>query len=65
MFEHIQEHDELRATVRKFLAKQSDEQAVRRLMETSDGSDEQTWKVMAAQLGLQGMAIPEIGRAHV
>lgn len=59
MFEHIQEHDELRATVRKFLAKQSDEQAVRRLMETSDGSDEQTWKVMAAQLGLQGMAIPE------
>jgi alkylation response protein AidB-like acyl-CoA dehydrogenase len=57
-FEHSPEHDELRATVRKFLSKQSDESTVRRLME-SDGHDEQTWKVMAGQLGLQGLAIPE------
>lgn len=57
-FEHSAEHDELRATVRRFLAKHSDETTVRRLME-SDGRDEQTWKVMAAQLGLQGLAIPE------
>ncbi|EFC79598.1 acyl-CoA dehydrogenase family protein [Parafrankia sp. EUN1f] len=59
MFELSREHDELRATVRKFLARRSEEGTVRRLMETSQGYDEQTWQVMAAQLGLQGLAIPE------
>lgn len=58
MFESSEEHDELRATVRKFLTKRSAEEAVRAQMETVRGYDEETWQVMATQLGLQGLAIP-------
>jgi len=53
-----EEHDELRRTVRRFLEDRSDEQAVRRTMDTTQGYDEDVWKQMAEQMGLQGMIVP-------
>jgi alkylation response protein AidB-like acyl-CoA dehydrogenase len=53
------DHAELRSAVRRFLAARSDEPTVRRLMETDSGYDPDTWRLMATQLGLQGLAIPE------
>ncbi|MBC2865037.1 acyl-CoA dehydrogenase family protein [Streptomyces mexicanus] len=57
--EFTEEQDELRTTVRKFLSDHSDETEVRRLMDTEQGYDPEVWQTMAAQLGLQGIAIPE------
>ena len=53
------EQGELRAVVRRFLAQASPEAEVRRLMATEEGYDHGTWKLMASQLGLQGLAVPE------
>jgi alkylation response protein AidB-like acyl-CoA dehydrogenase len=53
------EHDELRATVRKFFADQSDEQAVREHMATERGWSVEVWKRMAEQIGLAGLIVPE------
>jgi alkylation response protein AidB-like acyl-CoA dehydrogenase len=53
------EHEELRATVRRFLERRSPEPEVRRLMETTAGYDPAVWSQMADQLGLQGLLIPE------
>ena len=53
------EQDDLRSTVRAFLAAKSPESEVRRLMATEDGYDPLVWKQMAGQLGLHGLAIPE------
>ena len=53
------EQEELRAVVRRFLASKSPETEVRRLMETPDGYDAAVWRMMATQLGLQGLTIPE------
>lgn len=53
------EHEDLRRTVRRFLADKSPEAEVRRLMETESGYDESVWEQMAAQLGLQSLIIPE------
>jgi alkylation response protein AidB-like acyl-CoA dehydrogenase len=53
------EQDELRRAVRRFLAASSDEAAVRDLMATDVGFDAQAWQTMAAELGLQGLLIPE------
>jgi alkylation response protein AidB-like acyl-CoA dehydrogenase len=53
------EHEELRATVRQFLADQSDEQAVRTQMATEHGFDTDVWKQMAQQVGLTGLIVPE------
>lgn len=58
-FAFSQEQEELRRTVRSFLAHKSPEAEVRRLMETPEGYDAAVWKQMAEQLGLQGLAIPE------
>lgn len=54
-----EEQAELRGSVRRFLADKSSEAEVRRLMATDTGYDPATWKQMAGQLGLQGLAIPE------
>jgi alkylation response protein AidB-like acyl-CoA dehydrogenase len=54
-----EEQDELRRTVRSFLDQKSPESEVRRLMETVDGYDPAVWKQMGAELGLQGLVIPE------
>lgn len=54
-----QEQLELRSTVRMFLDRYSPEAEVRRLMGTDEGYEPAVWQLMADQLGLQGMAIPE------
>jgi alkylation response protein AidB-like acyl-CoA dehydrogenase len=53
-----EDHEELRRTVRRFLDDRSDEAAVRRTMDTEPGYDEDVWKQMAQQLGLQGLIVP-------
>lgn len=53
------EHEELRATVRQFLADQSDEQAVRSHMASERGYDTAVWGQLADQMGLAGLIIPE------
>ncbi len=53
------EQRELRDSVRRFLADRSPMSRVRELMETPDGTDWQVWQQAGAQLGLQGIAIPE------
>ena len=53
------EQEELRRTVRQFLDKTSPEAEVRRLMATERGYDAGTWRRMAQELGLLGLAIPE------
>lgn len=51
--------EDLRRVVRRLLERRSGEADVRRLMADPDGYDRETWTVMADQLGLQGMAVPE------
>ena len=58
-FTFTDEQEELRRTMRRFLEDKSPSTEVRRLMETPDGYDEAVWKQMAAELGLQGLHIPE------
>jgi alkylation response protein AidB-like acyl-CoA dehydrogenase len=63
-FAFSEEQEELRNSVRSFLEGRQNngpasEPEVRRLMETEAGYDIATWKQMAEQLGLQGLAIPE------
>ncbi len=53
------EQEELRASVRRFLADRAPIATVRELMETTDGLDAAVWKQAGEQLGLQGIAIPE------
>src|SRR5580658_6828542 len=53
------EHDELRQTVRRFLANESNEQTVRKLMETERGYDAKTWDRLASELSLVGLIVPE------
>lgn len=51
--------DELRQSVREFLAQTSPSAAVRALMDSDTGYDEAAWHRMAAELGLHGIAVPE------
>ena len=53
------EHDALRAATRDLLARHAPEQAVRAAMETEAGYDPAAWHRMAAEVGLQGLAVPE------
>src|ERR1700733_6239792 len=53
------EHEQLRQTVRRFLENESNEQAVRKLMETERGYDTRTWERMATELSLVGLIVPE------
>ncbi|MFC5753952.1 acyl-CoA dehydrogenase family protein [Actinomadura rugatobispora] len=53
------EQEELRAALRRFFADRSPSAEVRRLMETPAGYDPAVWELMAGQLGLQSLAIPE------
>jgi alkylation response protein AidB-like acyl-CoA dehydrogenase len=54
-----EEQRELRATVRRFLADRSPLAVVQRHADTSEGDDRAVWHLLADQLGLQGLAIPE------
>ncbi len=56
---YSEDQEELRRFVRQFLEEKSPESAVRDLMETERGYDEAVWRQMAAQMGLQGIAIEE------
>jgi alkylation response protein AidB-like acyl-CoA dehydrogenase len=58
-FAFSDEQEELRASVRRFLAEKSPESEVRRLMDTTEGYDPAVWSQMADQLGLQSLTIPE------
>src|SRR5262245_15135944 len=58
-FVFTEEHDSLRQTLRDFLAKRSDEKAVRATMVTERGFDPQVWKQLATELGIVGLVIPE------
>jgi alkylation response protein AidB-like acyl-CoA dehydrogenase len=53
------EQEELRASVRRFLADRVPITAVRALMDGADGGDPAVWEMAGKQLGLQGIAIPE------
>ena len=53
------ERGELRSSVRRFLADRAPLPRVRELMESESGTDRGVWEQAGAQLGLQGMAIPE------
>ena len=53
------EQEELRRSVRRFLEDKSPSSEVRRLMETENGYDSVVWTLLASQLGLVGLAIPE------
>ena len=53
------EQEELRASVRRFLADRAPITAVRELMDTTDGLDTGVWRQAGEQLGLQGIAVPE------
>ncbi|MEZ4293235.1 MAG: acyl-CoA dehydrogenase family protein [Myxococcota bacterium] len=58
-FTFSDEHEELRRTIRQFLAAESDEQAVRTAMATERGHDPKLWERMAQALGLAGLIVPE------
>jgi alkylation response protein AidB-like acyl-CoA dehydrogenase len=53
------EQQELGDAVRRFLADREPLSRVRELMETPDGMDRAVWQQAGAQLGLQGIAVPE------
>jgi alkylation response protein AidB-like acyl-CoA dehydrogenase len=53
------EHVQLRATVRKFLAERTPDTDIRRVIDGDEGYDPKLWRQMAAELGLQGLGIPE------
>jgi len=58
-FAFSEEQDALRETVAQFLEQKSASADVRTLMETTEGYDPEVWKQMGAQMGLQGLHIPE------
>lgn len=53
------ELDDLRSVVRDYLTATSPSETVRKLMETDTGYDEVSWRQMAGELGLHGIAVPE------
>lgn len=58
------EQQSLRAATRQFLETHGDSEAIRALLASSRGLDDQTWIRMANELGLHGLAIPaEFGGA--
>jgi alkylation response protein AidB-like acyl-CoA dehydrogenase len=59
MFGVSEEQQELRASVRRFVADRAPLPRVRELMDAPDGIDREVWDQAGAQLGLQGIAIPE------
>ena len=58
-FAFTDEQEQLRSTVRRFLADKSPPTEVRRLMETESGYDTEVWRQIAADLGLTAVHIPQ------
>ena len=50
----------LQATLRKFLSTKSSEADVRQAMASEDGYDRGIWRLMGVEIGVQGIAIPEL-----
>jgi alkylation response protein AidB-like acyl-CoA dehydrogenase len=53
------EQQELRTAVRRFGAEHSDEETVRKLMESSPAFDPATWLRLGSELGVLGLGVPE------
>jgi alkylation response protein AidB-like acyl-CoA dehydrogenase len=53
------EQEELRRTMRRFCEQQSPSAEVRRLMASTEGYSPAVWNLMASQIGLQSLIIPE------
>lgn len=53
------EREELRAVMRQLFATHSSESRVRSFLTTDSGYDTATWKMLAEQVGVQSLAIPE------
>ena len=53
------EVDDLRGVVRDYLTARSPSETVRKLMATDTGYDQASWRQMAGELGLHGIAVPE------
>ncbi len=58
-FAFSDEQEAFRQALRRFCRERLPVAEVRRLMETPEGFDRDVWKQMAAELGLQGLAIAE------
>jgi alkylation response protein AidB-like acyl-CoA dehydrogenase len=58
-FAFTDEQEEFRAAIRRFLQEKSPPTEVRRLMETAEGYDPETWRQLSDQLALPGIHIPE------
>lgn len=54
------EQEQLRTTLRRFLTDKAPSAAVRRAMDSDEGHDPRLWRQMADQLGLHGLALPEV-----
>jgi alkylation response protein AidB-like acyl-CoA dehydrogenase len=54
-----EEQEQLRTTLRRFLADKAPSAEVRRWMDSDPGHDPVLWRQMAVQLGLHGLALPE------
>ncbi|WOX14773.1 acyl-CoA dehydrogenase family protein [Streptomyces sp. N50] len=54
-----EEQEQLRTTLRRFLANKAPSAAVRRAMDSEEGYAPRLWRQMADQLGLHGLALPE------
>ncbi len=53
------EHEDLRSSVRKFLAERAGSERLRATVESDEGFDRDLWKAMAQDLGLPGLAVAE------
>ena len=58
-FAFTDEQEQLRSTVRRFLADKSPPAEVRRLMETESGYDTEVWRQISGDLGLTAVHVPE------
>ena len=58
-FAFTDEQEEFRTAIRRFLQEKSPPTEVRRLMETAEGYDPETWRQLSDQLALPGIHIPE------
>ena len=58
-FAFTDEQEQFRAAIRRFLQEKSSPIEVRRLMDTAEGYDPETWRQLSEQLALPGIHIPE------
>ena len=56
---HSEDEQELRASVRRLLADRADWSAVLKRVETEEPYDTETWRLLAAETGIAGLAVPE------